>query len=104
MVLTQVSRFRFQDSGFRIQGLGRFVSVGANRIRPVFIFAIFILGSADAGFKIQVSRFRFQDSGIRFQGLVQVCCRWGESHSPCFCIRDNVKLIDKFKLFLKNWL
>ena len=75
MVLTQDSSFRFQVSGIRFQGLGRFVVVGVNRVRPIFVFAIFILDSADA-------RFRFQVSGVG-----QVCC-WGESHSPCFCIRD----------------
>ena len=55
MVLTQDSSFRFQVSGIRFQGLGRFVSVGANRIRPVFVFAIFILDSADAHFRFHVS-------------------------------------------------
>ena len=55
-MLTQDSSFRFQVSGIRFQGLGRFVSVGANRIRPVFIFVIFIHDSADARFRFHVSR------------------------------------------------
>ena len=61
-MLTQVSRFRFQDSRFR--GWCRFVSVGANRIRPIFVFAIFILDSAEA-------HFRYQGSGCwcRFVGV-----------------------------------
>ena len=48
-----------------------FVSVGANRIRPIFILAIFILDSADARFRFQVSSFKIQVSGVG-----QVCCRW----------------------------
>ena len=58
MVLTQDSSFRFQVSGIRFQGLGRFVVVGVNRVRPIFVFAIFILDSADARFRYLVSGFR----------------------------------------------
>ena len=59
----------FQVSSFKIQvsGVGLVCCRWANRIRPVFVFAIFILDSADARFKIQVSRFRFQDSGFKIQ-------------------------------------
>ena len=49
-----------------------FVVVGANRIRPVFVFAIFILGSADA-------RFRFQDSSFK----IQVSSKLLPNISPC---------------------
>ena len=48
-----------------------FVSVGANRIRPIFILAIFILDSADARFRFQVSRFRFQGL-VRFVAVGRI--------------------------------
>ena len=55
VVLTHVSGFKIQ-----VSGVGQVCCRRGNRIRPVFVFAIFILDRADACFTFQVSRFRFQ--------------------------------------------
>jgi len=57
-----------------------FVVVGANRIRPVFVFAIFILGSADARFKFQDSSFKIQVSS-KLLPNISPCLEGSTEHS-----------------------